>query len=88
MAVASPTKRPELSRMRRRSTIEWAMATPQKRQQRLEAVTKDRMADVFFSLHVKDVEGVLQARVRNWEVSKLTVSSRASICLGDDREDD
>ncbi|SMR47365.1 unnamed protein product [Zymoseptoria tritici ST99CH_3D1] len=55
MAVTSPTKRPELGRTKRRSTMEWATATPQKRQQRLEAVTRGRMADVFFSLHVDGI---------------------------------
>jgi hypothetical protein len=57
IAVSTPKKRPELSRMRRRSTMEWANATPQKRQQKLESVTKDRMADVFFSLHIDDIAG-------------------------------
>ncbi|EGP90551.1 uncharacterized protein MYCGRDRAFT_99101 [Zymoseptoria tritici IPO323] len=55
MALTSPTKRPELGRTKRRSTMEWATATPQKRQQRLEAVTRGRMADVFFSLHVDGI---------------------------------
>jgi UV radiation resistance-associated gene protein len=44
-------------RMRRRSTLEWANATPQTRQERLESVTAERMADVFFSAHVEGVEG-------------------------------
>ena len=46
-------------KMRRRSTLEWANATPQGRQERLEKVTGERMADVFFSLHVPGVEGWL-----------------------------
>ncbi|EME47941.1 hypothetical protein DOTSEDRAFT_69766 [Dothistroma septosporum NZE10] len=54
-ALDSP-RRPEFKRLRRRSTIEWANATPQKRQERLENMTKERMADVFFSVHVKCVE--------------------------------
>jgi hypothetical protein len=37
--------------------MEWANATPQKRQQKLESITKDRMADVFFSLHIDDIAG-------------------------------
>ncbi|KAK5681782.1 hypothetical protein LTS10_006315 [Elasticomyces elasticus] len=49
-------QRPALSKMRRRSTLEWANATPQRRQERLENVTAERMADVFFSLHVGGVE--------------------------------
>lgn len=48
--------RPSL-RMRRRSTLEWANSTPQGRQEKLEKVTGERMADVFFSLHVPGVEG-------------------------------
>lgn len=44
-------------RMRRRSTLEWANATPQGRQEKLEKVTGERMTDVFFSLHVSGVEG-------------------------------
>ncbi|KAK4553947.1 hypothetical protein LTR86_009123 [Recurvomyces mirabilis] len=48
-------QRPVLSKMRRRSTLEWANATPQRRQERLENVTSDRMADVFFSVHVDGI---------------------------------
>lgn len=55
-ADATPPKRP-LGRMRRRSTLEWANATPQKRQEKLEKVTEERMADIFFSLHVDGLEG-------------------------------
>jgi hypothetical protein len=49
--------RPSFAKLRRRSTLEWANASPQSRQQKLEGVTAERMADVFFSLHVEDVEG-------------------------------
>lgn len=55
-ATTAPT-RPPFRTLRRRSTLEWASATPQRRQERLEDVTKGRMVDVFFSLHVQDVEG-------------------------------
>ncbi|KAK6440356.1 hypothetical protein LTR95_003416 [Oleoguttula sp. CCFEE 5521] len=48
--------RPSLAKMRRRSTLEWANASPQKRQEKLENVVADKMADVFFSLHVPGVE--------------------------------
>nr|POF14159.1 e3 ubiquitin-protein ligase dma1 [Quercus suber] len=48
--------RPSITRVRRRSTLEWINATPQRRQERLEDVTADRMADVFFSLHVEGVK--------------------------------
>lgn len=51
------TKRPQVRRLRRRSTIEWANATPQSRQRKLEAATRERIGDVFFSLHVRGVEG-------------------------------
>ena len=50
-------KRPMVGRLRRRSTLEWASATPQRRQEKLERVTEERMADVFFTLHVGGVEG-------------------------------
>jgi len=50
-------KRPSMARMRRRSTLEWANATPQRRQEKLEGVTAERMADIFFSVHVEGVEG-------------------------------
>jgi hypothetical protein len=49
--------RPSITRMRRRSTLEWINASPQRRQEKLEGVTAERMADVFFSLHVDGVEG-------------------------------
>ncbi|KAK5115844.1 hypothetical protein LTR85_009438 [Meristemomyces frigidus] len=49
-------QRPSMARMRRRSTLEWANATPQRRQEKLENVTAERMADVFFSVHVQGVE--------------------------------
>ncbi|RMX82597.1 hypothetical protein D0869_05940 [Hortaea werneckii] len=49
-------QRPTVGRMRRRSTLEWVNATPQTRQEKLEAVAKSRLADVFFSIHVEGVE--------------------------------
>lgn len=55
-------KRPQARRLRRRSTIEWANATPQTRQRKLEAATKERIGDVFLSLHVKGVEGGFNCR--------------------------
>lgn len=56
-ASASP-RRPEIRRMRRRSTLEWgSSSSPAKRQQRWEEVMQDRLADMFFSLHVSGVEG-------------------------------
>ncbi|PSK42993.1 hypothetical protein B9Z65_6947 [Elsinoe australis] len=44
--------RPAIAKLRRRSTLEWASETPQRRQTRLEAVSAARLADVFFTLHV------------------------------------
>ncbi|KXT07156.1 hypothetical protein AC578_2494 [Pseudocercospora eumusae] len=55
-ALTGSPKRPLHLKPRRRSTLEWNNATPQRRQERLEDVTKERMADVFFALHVRDVE--------------------------------
>jgi hypothetical protein len=49
--------RPAFAKLRRRSTLEWVNASPQSRQQKLEGVTAERMADVFFSLHVEDIDG-------------------------------
>lgn len=49
-------KRPSLPRPRRRSTLEWANATPQSRQEKWEIATAERVADVFFSLHVQGIE--------------------------------
>ncbi|KAF4551225.1 VPS38-like protein [Elsinoe fawcettii] len=48
--------RPTVAKLRRRSTLEWASETPQNRQIRLEAVSAARLADVFFTLHVRDVK--------------------------------
>ncbi|KAK4505198.1 hypothetical protein PRZ48_003161 [Zasmidium cellare] len=55
-ATAARLRRPEFRKLRRRSTLEWAQSTPQRRQERLEKTTKERMADVFFTLHVHGVE--------------------------------
>lgn len=50
--------RPPLRKLRRRSTLEWINATPQRRQERLEKVAAERLAEaVFFSLHVRGFEG-------------------------------
>ena len=38
--------------IRRRSTLEWANASPLTRQKRLEDITAGRMADTFFTLHI------------------------------------
>lgn len=56
-AMQQTPPRPRLGRMRRRSTIEWANASPQSRQAKLKNVTAERLVDVFFSLHVDGVEG-------------------------------
>lgn len=44
--------RPSTKRPRRRSTLDWANASPSIRQRRLEEDAQARMMDVFFSLHV------------------------------------
>ncbi|KAM3422711.1 hypothetical protein BST61_g196 [Cercospora zeina] len=54
-AHVSP-RRPQLKRPRRRSTLEWANATPQRRQEKLQATVAGRMADVFFGLHVQNLK--------------------------------
>lgn len=54
------TPRPRMpGRMRRRSTLEWAHSTPQRRQERLARALEERMVDVFFSLHVEGIEGMV-----------------------------
>ena len=58
-AARAPLQRPS-ARLRRRSTLEWINATPQRRQEKLQDVTAERMADVFFSLHVRGVEGMVR----------------------------
>ncbi|WPH01975.1 Hypothetical protein R9X50_00482900 [Acrodontium crateriforme] len=56
-AQASRTpKRPPLPRPRRRNTLEWVNATPQSRQEKWESATAERLADIFFSLHVHGIE--------------------------------
>lgn len=54
--ASSSPRRPSMRKVRRRSTLEWANATPQRRLERLETAIKERMPDVFFSLHVNGVE--------------------------------
>jgi hypothetical protein len=50
----SPSKRPAVRRLRRRSTLDWQNSSSHYRQQKLEHVISANMADVFFSLHVPD----------------------------------
>jgi len=42
--------------MRRRSTIDWLNASPLVKQQKLEDIIHERLADVFFSLHVAGMD--------------------------------
>ena len=48
--------RPKASKLRRRSTLNWATALPEARQKTLEDVVAGKLADVFFSLHCNDME--------------------------------
>ncbi|KAG8631232.1 hypothetical protein KVT40_000372 [Elsinoe batatas] len=48
--------RPAGAKLRRRSTLEWASETPQRRQTRLEAVSAARLADVFYTLHIANLK--------------------------------
>lgn len=57
VAAQPAAPRPTLARLRRRSTMEWANASPLARQKKLEDVAEGRMADTFFSLHVVGVGG-------------------------------
>ena len=47
--------RPGVGKLRRRSTLNWSNATPGVRQKKLEDVTKDRLADTWFSIHCSDI---------------------------------
>jgi hypothetical protein len=51
VTTKTPT-RPGSKKLRRRSTVEWANASPFARQKRLEDVTNARIVDSFVSLHV------------------------------------
>ena len=53
---SSKGKRPLGHKLRRRSTLNWANASPRVRQQTLEGVAAERMADTWFSLHVDGVD--------------------------------
>ncbi|KAL8662608.1 MAG: hypothetical protein Q9202_004566 [Teloschistes flavicans] len=47
--------RPQIGNRRRRSTLNWANATPQVRQKKLEDVAGARLADAWFSLHCEGI---------------------------------
>lgn len=50
--VPQASGRPAFGQMRRRSTLRWTGASPEVRQRKLEDVSRERMADAWFSLHV------------------------------------
>lgn len=52
---SSTPKRPQAGKLRRRSTLNWAGASPEVRQKKLEDVMGARMGDTFLSIHV-DIE--------------------------------
>ena len=84
----TPT-RPKFGRMRRRSTLELVNATPQRRQERLEKLAEERMVDVFFSLHVKGLEGMVRpASSMSSEDEALKHFSRSGIHFRNGRADD
>ncbi|KAI4755024.1 hypothetical protein E4T52_12931 [Aureobasidium sp. EXF-3400] len=49
--------RPSFAKLRRRSTLEWAASTSQQRQRRLHDVSAQRMADLFYSIHIPNQQG-------------------------------
>lgn len=71
LVADSTTPRPKIGRMRRRSTLEWVNATPQRRQERLEKLAEERMVDVFFSLHVNGIDGTFDYRINSRRTSIL-----------------
>lgn len=48
---SAQNSKPRISKLRRRSTLNWTNALPDVRQKRLEDVTARKMADTWFSLH-------------------------------------
>lgn len=48
-------ERPQIGKLKRRSTLDWANSLPRARQKKLEDVTRGRMADAWFSLHDVDI---------------------------------
>ena len=52
----NPNLRPEATKLRRRSTLNWETALPEARQKTLEDVVAGKLADVFFSLHCDDMD--------------------------------
>ena len=52
---APATSRPP-SKLRRRSTLNWANAPPRVRQTKLEDVSRERMADTWFSIHCSGID--------------------------------
>lgn len=51
MPSSTQNSKPRISKLRRRSTLNWTNALPDVRQKRLEDVTARKMADTWFSLH-------------------------------------
>ncbi|KAL6721730.1 hypothetical protein ACLMJK_000835 [Lecanora helva] len=50
------SSRPLNGKLRRRSTLNWTNASPRARQDKLENVVRERMAQTWFSLHCSDAE--------------------------------
>jgi UV radiation resistance-associated gene protein len=48
--------RPSATRMRRRSTLHWSTASPRARQQKLEDLSVHRLPDVWFSVHLDNLQ--------------------------------
>jgi UV radiation resistance-associated gene protein len=49
------TQRPTAPRLRRRSTLHWASASPRVRQSKLEDIVVNRLADTFVSVHCRGI---------------------------------
>ena len=52
---AQTKSRPQRVKIRRRSTLNWTNASPRLRQQQLEEITSQRMADTWISLHCSGI---------------------------------
>lgn len=66
--------RPGGHRLRRRSTLHWTGASPRQRQQKLEDVAAERMADTWFSIHRQSKEKDMVEPIYVSEVMKKNMN--------------
>lgn len=66
--------RPGGHRLRRRSTLHWTGASPRQRQQKLEDVAAERMADTWFSVHSQSMDTELMEPIYVSEVMEKNMN--------------